>query len=290
MNGLFFGLTTIDIQYFVEEFPAANTKVKVAESPDVIVGGPAANAAVAFSYLGGDSHLVSVFGQNPFKGVLDNDMRDQKINFYDLVSEIKREPIVASVITSIENGDRTIFTNNPADIEIEIDIDSIFSLTDFQLLLVDGFYIKSAIKMAKEAKNRGITVVFDGGSWKPGLEKLLPHVDYAICSENFLPPKCENSDDVFEYLSKINIQCVAVTRGGKSIHYKEGNEFSEVKVPQITPIDTLGAGDIFHGAFSYYLLKNSLFCVALEKASIIAAKSCLYAGTRLWMTKNDRLK
>jgi sugar/nucleoside kinase (ribokinase family) len=283
MSGLFFGLTTIDIQYFVEQFPEPNSKVKAAESPDIIAGGPATNAAVTFSYLGGDAHLVSVFGQNPLRGVLENDILSQNIKYYDLASEHEHEPVVASVITSVDNGNRTIFTNNPGDIGINIDVDNLLRQDDFNIVLVDGFYIANAVEVAKEGKRRGIPVVFDGGSWKTGLEKLLPFVDYAICSENFLPPGCKNTDDVFEFLTDMDVLNIAVTRGDKSILYKENDEVREIGVPQITPIDTLGAGDIFHGAFTYYLSNNSSFVAALEKAAIIAAKSCLYRGTRLWM-------
>ena len=49
-RALFVGLTTIDIQYFVNEFPASNRKIKT-NPPDLFVGGPATNAAVAFAKL-----------------------------------------------------------------------------------------------------------------------------------------------------------------------------------------------------------------------------------------------
>ena len=54
-NGLFLGLTTIDIQYFVDSFPASNVKVKT-HPPEIMVGGPATNAAVAFAHLNGAVH------------------------------------------------------------------------------------------------------------------------------------------------------------------------------------------------------------------------------------------
>ncbi|MFN7658917.1 MAG: PfkB family carbohydrate kinase, partial [Dolichospermum sp.] len=53
-------------------------------------------------------------------------------------------------------------------------------------------------------------------------------------------------------------------------------------VPTIQPVDTLGAGDIFHGAFCHYILENS-FVQALELAANTAAKACQYFGTRNWL-------
>ena len=64
-RGLFIGLTTIDIQYFVETFPGSNRKVKTA-TPDILVGGPATNAAVAFAHLNGRAFLASAAGRNSF--------------------------------------------------------------------------------------------------------------------------------------------------------------------------------------------------------------------------------
>src|SRR5947207_14898260 len=65
LRGLFVGLTTIDIQYLVDTFPASNSKT-VAGTFAMSVGGPATNAAIAFAHLGRKSHLNSAIGQNQF--------------------------------------------------------------------------------------------------------------------------------------------------------------------------------------------------------------------------------
>ncbi|PMB30496.1 ribokinase, partial [Fischerella thermalis CCMEE 5319] len=49
-----------------------------------------------------------------------------------------------------------------------------------------------------------------------------------------------------------------------------------------TAVDTLGAGDIFHGAFCHYVLREN-FLDALASAAKIAAFSCQFFGTRRWM-------
>ena len=68
-RGIFVGLSTVDIVYRVDEFPLANRKI-AAQSQDVFAGGPATNAALAFSHLGGDATLVASsdgiqFGHHP---------------------------------------------------------------------------------------------------------------------------------------------------------------------------------------------------------------------------------
>ncbi len=136
--------------------------------------------------------------------------------------------------------------------------------------------------IAQMAKAKNIPVVIDGGSWKPGFEQVLPFVDYAICSANFYPPNCQTGEEVFAYLGQFDILHIAITHGQKPIEYLSYTKTGIVDVPQIQAVDTLGAGDIFHGAFCYYILKES-FTDALALAANIAADSCKFLGTRCWM-------
>ena len=45
------------------------------------------------------------------------------------------------------------------------------------------------IDAATVARLAGIPVLLDGGSWKPGLERLIPLVDAAVLSADFAPPE-----------------------------------------------------------------------------------------------------
>ena len=68
-SSVFVGLSTIDIVYGVDEFPAANSKIE-AKSQEVLVGGPATNAAIAFAHLGGEATLVTAVGRNSLAAVV----------------------------------------------------------------------------------------------------------------------------------------------------------------------------------------------------------------------------
>jgi sugar/nucleoside kinase (ribokinase family) len=149
-------------------------------------------------------------------------------------------------------------------------------------VLIDGHQMTVSEQIAKLAREQEITVVMDGGSWKPGLEKVLPYVDYAICSANFYPPDCQKSADVFAYLNEIDIPFVARTQGDQPIQYCTPNRQGEIEIPPIKAVDTLGAGDVFHGAFCHFILESS-FVNALTASAEIAACSCQSFGTRQWM-------
>jgi sugar/nucleoside kinase (ribokinase family) len=76
---------------------------------------------------------------------------------------------------------------------------------------------------------------------------------------------------------------VAITRGAGPIGWSDGSGSGTIRPPQVDAVDTLGAGDIFHGAFCHYLARGSTFVAALEQAARIAALSCTRPGTRAWI-------
>jgi len=116
---------------------------------------------------------------------------------------------------------------------------------------------------------------------------VLALTDYAICSADFFPPGCKDSTEVIAYLRSLHIPHIAITQGAKPILYSSNEICGELPVPQIQPVDTLGAGDIFHGAFCDAILRMG-FREALAEAGAIAARSCLSFGTRAWMQSNEQ--
>lgn len=197
-------------------------------------------------------------------------------------------PPVSSIIVTRSTGERAVISLNatklpatPAQLPDNL-------LAGIEVVLIDGHQMTISQVIAPAAKQQKIPVVIDGGRWKAGFEAILPEVDYAICSANFYPPNCHNFQDVFNYLQALNIPHVAITQGEKPIQYFSEEKFEEVKVSNISAADTLGAGDIFHGAFCHYIL-NYQFRDALTAAAKVASYSCQYFGTRQWMYSGFQL-
>jgi sugar/nucleoside kinase (ribokinase family) len=279
-NGLFVGLTTIDIQYFVDTFPVSNSKVKT-NAPDILVGGPATNAAVAFAKLNNGAFLASPAGKNSFADIISADFDQTKINHFDLIKEQTANPVIASVVTA-KNGDRNIFTHHPDLIQSDITVQELFEKIKPQIVMLDGFYPEFSKACAKLAKNRNIPVVMDCGSWKPQYNTLLEYVDIAICSEDFYPPQCDNSDQVFKFMQEKGIDKIAISRGEKSILYLDKKR-GEVPVEKSKVVDTLGAGDFLHGAFCFYYFQCGEFENSLKLAAAVASYTCKFKGTRDWL-------
>lgn len=277
-RGFFFGLITIDLQFLIDKFPVENSKTK-AKKFHMATGGPATNAAIAYSFLGGTSILYSPVGKHYLTSIINYEMKNYSVQLCDLSPENQNEPVFASILTSENNGQRTVFSYNPATPENLLipDINN-----EKGILLVDGFYLDACIDFIKKNKTSFSTIVLDGGSWKSGLEKLLPYIDVAICSANFLPPRIKKKD-VCNFLLTNGISKIAITNGEKPIEYCYNRINEKIPVEKIDAVDTLAAGDFFHGAFCYYFQQTQDFESTLHKASKIAARSCESFGTREWM-------
>jgi sugar/nucleoside kinase (ribokinase family) len=279
--GLFVGLVTLDLIYLAESAPKNNQKI-VAADCTVAAGGPATNAAVTFSHLGNQATVLGVLGSHPMTQLIRQDLTNYKVAIADLDPNHTAAPPVSSIIITQGTGERAVVSINAVKTQATSTSIPPDILQNIDIVLIDGHQMAVGYAIAQMAKDKNIPIAIDGGSWKPGFEKILPFVDHAICSANFHPPDCHTTSEVFSYLHNLGIPHIAITHGEKPIQYFIPGDTGTVDIPPIQAIDTLGAGDIFHGAFCHYILQGS-FPEALAQASNVAGKACQFFGTRRWM-------
>ena len=130
--------------------------------------------------------------------------------------------------------------------------------------------------------------ILDGGSWKDWLTPLLGFVDIAVVSEDFAPPLMAHPDgaQVAEFLRGFGITRTVRTRGDRSVQYWWDGASGEVPVDAIPDASTLGAGDAFHGAFTWAIERGGDADPErlIRFASAVAAVSVSSFGTRQWLT------
>lgn len=291
-QGLFVGLITLDVLYLVEHVPQANQKM-VALDFLTAAGGPATNAAVAFQYLscfgtnkGDRTLLLGVLGSHPSSHLIRMELEQWGLAIADL-APTRTEPVpISSILITQATGERSVVSLNAVKAQATVEAIPVqiwdALQQDIGVVLVDGHQMQVGEAIAAAAKARQIPVVVDGGSWKPGFEQVLPYVDYAICSANFHPPGCQTTDEVLAYLQSLCIPHIAITQGQQPILYCSEGDRGEIPVPAIAAVDTLAAGDIFHGAFCHFIQHNQ-FAEALAQSAQVAARACQFFGPRRWM-------
>lgn len=129
--------------------------------------------------------------------------------------------------------------------------------------------------------------ILDGGSWKEWLTPLLGFVDIAVVSEDFAPPLMARPDgaQVAEFLRGFGITRTVRTRGDRSVQYWWDGTSGEVPVDVVPEASTLGAGDAFHGAFTWAIERGGGADPErlIRFASAVAAVSVSSFGTRQWL-------
>jgi len=280
-GGLFIGAVTLDLIYLAAAPPQANEKI-AAQDYTVAAGGPATNAAVAFSALGNPAMLLGAVGSHPITQLIRADLAAQGVAIADLAPQQRDPPPVSSIVVTAATGERAVVSLNTARIQIGHESLPNPGLEAVKIILIDGHQMAVGAAIAQQARSQQIPIVIDGGSWKSGFETVLPWVTYAVCSANFYPPGCSDPDAVVTYLRDFGLQHIAITNGENPILYWDNGKTGWLEVPQVKARDTLGAGDIFHGAFCHFILQQDFVC-ALASAAKIASHACQFFGTRQWL-------
>jgi sugar/nucleoside kinase (ribokinase family) len=286
--GLFVGLCVLDIIQLVDHVPRPDEK-GTALRQTVAAGGPATNAAVTFSHLGGRSTLLTGVGDHPLAAGIRADLRDTGVRLVDLAKDHHGPPTVSTILVTARSGERAVVSKNAEGYDLDLPADWADPVSRSAVVHVDGHHPVPAEASVIAARRLGRPTLLDGGSWKPGTQTLLPYVDVAVCSSDFHPPGTTTPPEVLGFLRNAGVPWAAVTRGGEEIVWQgPAGRPRTVPVPDVEITDTLGAGDIFHGALAFELaqggtLDPSGFPRALQRAASVAATACGSFGTRSWM-------
>jgi sugar/nucleoside kinase (ribokinase family) len=281
---LFVGRATLDAVYSLDHFPVQDTKV-FARALRMAPGGPAVNAAITHALLGGTAELMTAVGGGPWAGMVRRELERLGINLIDLAAGTAYETPLTTVLLDAAQATRTIVNPPRSAVELNRPLawDPGWGKTP-SVALTDGFLLNETMSVLASCGNAGTILVLDGGSWKPGTEELAPLLTAAICSERFsVPGLAPQADSTLSWFAERGVPHVAVTRGPRSIlGWDRGRRF-EIEIAPIEAVDTLGAGDVLHGAFCFHFARLRDFEQALRLAAEIATRSCRGFGIPAWI-------
>lgn len=243
------GLATLDVVQYADRVPARNEKI-VAESLLLSAGGPALNAAVTAVALGAVATLVTGLGSGTVAEVVRADLDAAGVRLLDLAPADANPPV--STVLVLPGGDRSVVSVNATGLAGLTADDGVLGrvLDDADVLLVDGHHMGLARACAAGAALRGIPVVLDGGSWKAGTRELLAHVSVAALSADFTLDG--RRIDELDQVAALGPAWVVRTHGPRPVEVLDAaaGQVHLLDVPAREAVDTLGAGDVFHGALA----------------------------------------
>ena len=316
--GLFVGLAVLDVIQLVDAPPGPDEKI-VALDQTVAAGGPAANAAVAFAALGGRALLAAPVGAGPLAELIRADLTAHGVELIDCTAAPTARgaaaagPSVSSCTITAATGERSVVSTNA---RARPDPAPLSALSDAvaagapapDVVLIDGHNPPLARIGLDLAERVGALRLMDAGSWKDDAADLPGRCDVVAPSARFHPPgpagALREPADVAAWLRGRGAGAVVLTRGSAPVLWWCGERSGSAAPPAVEAVDTLGAGDVFHGALALALARAlpgrrfggggeariapAALAVAVASACVVAAASTEHFGTRAWIAAMPR--
>ena len=275
------GIPVRDLTFRVSGVPARGSKENATHF-DEICGGNALNAAIGIVRLGGRASICGPMG--------DARETSSRFIFEKLAHEgIETKHIVhmPGLVTPIStvmvdpSGERTIVTfRDPELWKVHLPSTEML-LEDCAAILTESRCAEFCTDLCAEARRRGIPVVVDVDRAMSLREGLLTVSSHLVFSSEPLQETADVTDDgqALKKIAKLTPSFLAGTRGPKGTIWLDGQgNLQETPAFPVHTVDTLGAGDVFHGAFALAITENQDIPSALRFASAAAALKCTRFG------------
>ena len=254
-------------------------------------GGPAATAAVAIAKLGGEVDMIARIGADATgKAIL------EELEQYGVGTQYMRiidgACSTQASITVDSQGKRIIISYPSPSLIPDADFLDHIDFSQYDLILADVRWHQGALKAFEIAKKLNIPTVLDADITDQPIDELVALSSHAIFSEPGLKKftKLEDIDSALKKASVLTSGQVYVTLGENGYKFLDNSEIVHKLGFKVNVVDTTGAGDVFHGAFSYALgLKNNVVD-CLNFAAATAALKCTKPGGRTGIPSYDEVK
>ncbi len=284
------GLNATDTIIRLPHFPAFNSKVEFRVS-EILPGGQVATAVTACAHWGLEARYVGKIGDDSAGALQQEEMLKSGIEAH-WVKVPQCQSQSSFILVDEESGERTVLWKRDPRLELlpsEIQREWV---TRSRLLHVDGHDCAGATQAARWARSARIPVTADLDNRYPGVEALLECVDYAITSQEF-PARVTGESDLFIAMpalaARFGCRVAAATLGTDGVLAWDGARFHYSPAFDLKPVDTTGAGDVFHAAFAYALLRGDQLPQSLEFSCAAAGLSCMGMGARGGIADLERI-
>jgi sugar/nucleoside kinase (ribokinase family) len=275
------GMPVRDLIFRVLDLPPRGGKVR-AEHFEELAGGNALNAAVGIARLGGAVLFAGPMG--------DAAEKQDKFIFDQLAAEgIDHTGVVHmdGLVTPISNimidpsGERTIVTfRHPGLWKVTLpDADTL--LHGVSAVLTENRCAEFVTDLCVEARRRGLPVIVDADQVMSLSEGLLRASSHMIFSAEalFATAGSEDAGQALRRIAAISPAFLGVTQGAHGMTWLDAaGAVRQMPSFPVHTVDTLGAGDVFHGGFALAIAEGAAIEDAMRLAAAAAALKCTRFG------------
>lgn len=285
MKVLCIGHTSYDITCPVDDYPVENTKYRLMEKVSA-GGGPASNAAFLLGKWGVDTIIQTVVGSDDFGEKIKKEFQSVGVKTEYIETSYEKETSLSFILINKKNGTRTVF--NVAGEQTPIKKLQYDFTPD--VIFTDGHDYGAAQNAMTKYPNA--IRILDAGRVTQELLELCKYMNHIVCSKGFAETVAgakfdfENPNTLVQIYSKLQAKFphanIVVTLEEKGALYMANNQIKIMPGLKIDDVkDTTGAGDIFHGAFTYGIVNNFDMEKIITLANIAGGLSTKTLGSRL---------
>ncbi|PIT73752.1 PfkB family carbohydrate kinase [Limnohabitans sp. B9-3] len=266
----------------VPEIPPPPAKV-LATQRCTVVDGMAISAACAFQKLGGQAQVWARVGDDADAQAMRLALASEGIDPKGLFTVKGTQSSHASVIVDAK-GQRLVVPFHDPQVDTSPSWLPLQDLSNVDLLHCDVRWPEGAETALRAAREQGVSTMVDGDvAPRPVLQRLMPLADYAVFSDAGLLAYTglHNVQEALLTVAAQHSQHVGASCGEDGYYWVENGHIAHVSALQVDVVDTLSAGDVFHGAFALAVLEGQGIAAAARFACVAASLKCTRFGGRL---------
>ena len=276
------GSTATDMIFTVDAFPAEPQKYR-AEDANIVGGGCAGNAAVGIARLGGTARLAARMGRDLIGELTIGDLTACGVDC-GLVQWTEGGKSAFSSVLVDAAGERLIVAFRGAGLAEDL---RGCNLGAPEAVLADTRWPGGAAMVLDHARATGVPGVLDGEEpVERDLAALASHVAFSAQGLRAFTGRADIHGGL-RAAGAVLDGWVCVTDGADGVWYLDGPDVAHVPAFPVEVADTLGAGDIWHGAFTLALAEGQGEAMAIRFANAAAALKCTRPGGRKGAPSRD---
>ena len=277
--------------YRVPEVPAVPGKVLATDVAEV-VDGMAVSAACAFVRLGGQAAVWGRVGDDLRGAVMRRELAAAGLDVNSVRSVPGgRSSIAVSIIDA--RGDRLVVPYHDASLEPAADWLPLERIAIADFVHVDTRWPEGAAAALAAARAVGIPGMLDADIAPHGvLARLVPLSSHAVFSDAglFLHTGMSDLEAALRHVAAGHPGHVGASCGADGYAWIEAGELCRAPAPHVEVVDTLAAGDVFHGALALRLAEGATIAEAARFAVIAASLKCTRFGGRMGCPSRDEVE
>lgn len=276
------GAAVLDTIFQVESIPTTPTKV-LPRACVQIGSGMASSAAAAVARLGGEARIWARVGDDLAGQQYLDDLAAAGVD----VAQVRRLPGRRTPVSTIlvdRQGQRLVVPYYDPQLDQDPAWLPVADVKTCHAVLSDVRWPAGAERLLLAARAAGTIAMLDADIAPPGtVERLAPLASHVVFSQPALAAYA-GTPDIPAGLAAAAARLsglVGVTAGERGFFWRDGTALRHVPAPRVAAVDTLAAGDVFHGALVLALAEGMAMAEAGRFACIAASIKCTRFGGRL---------